>query len=90
MTQYWELSEEERKQLKDKALSWYKEHQLHVNKLVHGKKIEIAPSGSDMFRPELWKAIHWVWFFKHMNINVLTFSEKKPTWTDKLKRLFSN
>lgn len=49
----------------DRAQEWFKKHESHVCKLITGKHDipEIEPSGSDAARPELWKDIHWAWFF---------------------------
>ena len=45
-----------------RAREWFARHMRHVHKLVkdHGPSVE--PTGSDVSRPELWKAIHWRWF----------------------------
>jgi hypothetical protein len=46
--------------------AWYKAHAVHVERLVshpHASKAAIEPSGSDAIHPELWKDIHWNWFF---------------------------
>lgn len=43
--------------------AWLKKHHDHVLKLVAGEAQGIKPSGSDGRRPELWKSIHWRWFF---------------------------
>jgi len=56
------LSDEEKKQVIDRATSWYREHLHHVIKLVKGQLVAYSPSGSDLFRPELWKSAHWKWF----------------------------
>jgi hypothetical protein len=61
--QYNSLNNEEKTNISIKALNWYKEHKDHVKKIMQEeKKYSYSPSGSDMFRPELWKGAHWNWF----------------------------
>lgn len=45
-----------------KAMSWYREHLHHVVGLVKNQFVGYPPSGSDLFRPELWTSAHWKWF----------------------------
>lgn len=52
-----------------KAHQWYTAHSEHVQNLLKnsfGKK-GVEPTGSDASHPELWKAIHWIWFFNFEN-----------------------
>lgn len=63
MKNYDDLSAEEQKDLYNKAHSFLHDHSDHVHNLFDKKTPSVAPSGSDMFHPELWKGIHWVWFF---------------------------
>lgn len=44
------------------AARWFVLHHRHVAKLLEEEGPAVAPSGSDIGRPELWKAIHWRWF----------------------------
>jgi hypothetical protein len=47
---------------------WFAEHRDHVFKVLaeRGKESPtIMPSGSDLGRPELWKDIHWAWYFSY-------------------------
>ncbi len=46
-------------------IKWYNEHKRHVNKIIKEEKHEYKPIGSDFFKPELWKAAHWIWFFRN-------------------------
>lgn len=46
---------------KARARDWYREHRAHVNKMLREKGPRVEPTGSDAFRPELWKDIHWRW-----------------------------
>ncbi len=64
MTEYQDLSTEEIKQVYDKAFTFLHDHADHVNSLFEKTTPCIAPSGSDLFHPELWKGIHWAWFIK--------------------------
>ncbi len=44
-----------------KARNWRNQHLDHVTDLVSVADAEYPPSGSDAFRPELWKGAHWKW-----------------------------
>jgi hypothetical protein len=46
------------------AGGWWDQHRDHVDKLIassDGYGEAYPPSGSDMFRPALWRAPHWRW-----------------------------
>lgn len=60
--QFSELNREQRKEIYDKAFTFMHDHTDHVHSLFDKNTPSVAPSGSDMFKPELWKGIHWVWF----------------------------
>lgn len=62
MIQYNQLNEEEQNKIRENAMNWFKEHKKHVYSLVDETKDKVAPSGSDLYHPELWKGIHWRWF----------------------------
>lgn len=70
MVTFGELSDEERKIVISQGISFYTKHTEHVDGLVkYGEdRPEVAPSGSDLFRPELWKSIHWNWFNTQMSL----------------------
>ena len=57
-----DLSKEELFELYNKAFTFTHDHTDTVENMVKNCEYSVAPSGSDMFRPELWKDIHWVWF----------------------------
>ncbi|MBK8467848.1 MAG: hypothetical protein IPL32_18710 [Chloracidobacterium sp.] len=45
---------------------WFLKHEPHVRNVVLCRSrsaSHIEPTGSDKERPELWKDIHWLWFF---------------------------
>lgn len=46
----------------ERARTWYREHRMHVNKMLSTPGTRVEPTGSDAIRPELWKDIHWRWF----------------------------
>ena len=46
-----------------RAREWYKQHQMHVNRMLTFESRDYPPSGSDVHHPELWKIGHWKWFF---------------------------
>ncbi len=60
-----ELTTDEQQNVKDRAIRFWYEHKRHVNGLMDDRVPSVAPSGSDMNHPELWKPIHWNWFFDH-------------------------
>ena len=62
MKKYDDLSEEELREVARLANEFKKNHASHVDNLIKIAKIAVAPSGSDLFHPELWKPIHWKWF----------------------------
>lgn len=62
MKKYEHLTTEAQKTVYDKAFTFMHDHADHVHNLFDNKTQAVAPSGSDMFHPELWKGIHWVWF----------------------------
>lgn len=62
MKEYDELNLHEKTQVYNNAFTFLHDHADHVHSLFTKKTKGIAPSGSDMFKPELWKGIHWAWF----------------------------
>lgn len=49
----------------ERAEAFYAAHRAHVDRLMAGAESQgqaYAPSGSDVFRPDLWKAPHWRWY----------------------------
>ena len=49
----------------NRASNWKRDHTDHVKRLVASVDGDpIYPTGSDVIRPELWKGIHWKWFFQ--------------------------
>lgn len=68
MRSFEEFSEKEQAEAFVKAIAWDAEHKMHVIKLVRDAetaKVSYSPSGSDCFRPELWKPAHWKWFYEN-------------------------
>lgn len=63
MVIYQTATDEEKREIFDTACHWFHDHSYHVAGLVKDKGANVAPVGSDLFRPELWKDIHWRWFF---------------------------
>jgi len=62
MQEFKDLTEEQQVSVLATAAEWKENHFNHIKSLVKDKKYAIAPSGIDMFHPELWKGIHWIWF----------------------------
>lgn len=49
----------------ERGARWYRTHQKHVSGLMYGcTSPSVKPVGEDARRPELWKALHWKWFFE--------------------------
>jgi hypothetical protein len=46
------------------ARAWREQHKSHVERLTANGHIAYPPSGSDIFRPELWKPAMWRWLAK--------------------------
>ena len=62
MIEFDSLKDAEKAQIVSLATSWYREHIHHVIRLVRNQTMAYPSSGSDLSRPELWKATHWKWF----------------------------
>ena len=48
----------------DETYEWYLEHEEHVNKLIKNETFAYRPSLEDYYRPNVWKAGHWLWLFE--------------------------
>lgn len=57
-----DLTDEERKVVFNKAFTFLHDHSDHIYTLFNKLTPMIAPSGTDLWHPELWKGIHWNWF----------------------------
>ena len=64
MNDYEQLSVEEQVSVYNKAFTFLHDHADYVHNLFTKYTPSVEPSVSDLFRPELWKGIHWVWFLK--------------------------
>ena len=62
MIEFKQLNNEEQQKVREKAMEWFQDHKSHVYSLIEKDTPKVAPSGSDMYKPELWKGIHWKWF----------------------------
>lgn len=62
MKEFKELTTEERKEVFNKAFTFLHDHPDHIHSLFNKDTSWVAPSGSDLWHPELWKGIHWAWF----------------------------
>jgi hypothetical protein len=57
-----EFEQHEQTEILVAARSWYAEHKDHVDRLVSGPdQSSFPPSGSDCYKPELWKSGSWKW-----------------------------
>lgn len=50
------------------AYNWYEKHDKHVEKLLSVAKNSVKPSREDLNHPELWKPMHWKWFFENFSM----------------------
>jgi hypothetical protein len=50
---------------RDAARRWRSERPDHVRLIAAGDGVAYPPSGSDLHRPELWRAPHWRWLAAH-------------------------
>lgn len=62
MLTYKDTTEEQKQEIYNKAFTWRHNFADHVANLIKKENVSIEPSGSDMFKPHLWKACHWLWF----------------------------
>lgn len=67
MKKWQDLNKEEKEFCSKSAIDWYQKHKHHVDQLTRKyNDAGYAPSGSDMFNPELFKPAHWKWFFSEI------------------------
>lgn len=64
MVEYTDLDGEEKLNILYLGNNWYDKNKKHVDELRKNSQNSIYPSGSDMWKPELWKGSHWNWFFE--------------------------
>lgn len=64
MKKYKDLTLEEKDQVLKKALIYISNNFKSTHKLFNKNTPMVEPSGSDMFKPELWKDIHWKWYLE--------------------------
>lgn len=57
-----DLSQTEKNEVASRAQIFRLDHAKIVNQAIKIADAAFAPSGSDLFRPELWKPGHWKWF----------------------------
>lgn len=57
-----QLTKEQKIEIFKKASAFYLKYRFHVKDVMHGNKYSVPPSGSDLFKPELWKGCHWNWW----------------------------
>ena len=62
MKEWKTLTRQETKEVVDRANVWLSKHSAFVKCLASMDDYAYAPSGSDLWHPELWKSGHWNWF----------------------------
>lgn len=62
MLQFKDCTDAEQQTILTSAHKYWKKYHSSLIKLVGDENHEVLPSGSDLFRPELWKPMHWKWF----------------------------
>ena len=79
------LTPKEIQEIKTKGESFLSKHSIHVLTVINnGPKYIVPPSGVDLFRPELWKAIHWRWFSQWTGVALPDEPAKKKTLWDRI------
>jgi hypothetical protein len=63
MEMWTEMSVGDRAKARKIAMTWKSDHEEHVGRLTASTGRAFPPSGSDCFRPELWKPEHWNFLF---------------------------
>ena len=66
MKEFEDLTFDEKVEVLKKAKAFKKENKRYVEDRLKRAKHGIAPSGSDLNHPELWKGIHWYWFVNRL------------------------
>lgn len=74
----------EQEAIKESGEEFLAKHKTHVESLIKDCKYSVAPSGSDLFKPELWKGIHWNWYLENFNIVL----DKNVSLWDKISSIF--
>lgn len=75
MTEFQDLTLDEKLKIRALARAFYEAHTESVRELyLVNPGLGVAPSGLDLFHPELWKGIHWRWF-RNVYINVVRIKE---------------
>ena len=59
---YYDLTDADKVIVVQRAIRWNSEHKEHIDRLIKEASGSYSPCGSDLFRPELWKAAHWRWW----------------------------
>lgn len=62
MIKYEQLNKQEQSLIQKEALVFFNTHKSKIYKQITPLTEKIAPSGSDLYHPELWKTTHWKWF----------------------------
>jgi len=68
MKKWEDLNYQEKTEVTAHAISWYNRHKQHVQLVMTESNNAVAPSGSDIYRPELWKSIHWNWLNQQVSL----------------------
>lgn len=67
MLRFNELSKEDKEKVFDNAKKFFIMHKDNIISKVKKSEFAYSPSGSDIYRPELWKEAHWSWFLEETN-----------------------
>ena len=62
MVKFEQLNEQEQTKVREEAMKFFQPRKNQIYKNLEKDTPKVAPSGSDLFHPELWKSIHWKWF----------------------------
>lgn len=64
MKQFADITDKEWQEITRKALDFKAKNGGHIARIMSSTRGCVAPSGTELFDPRLWKGCHWVWFEK--------------------------
>ena len=57
-----QLNEAEQVRIRKTANEWLQKNKNHVYRLIEEDKNKVAPKGSDLYNPSIWKPMNWRWY----------------------------
>ena len=62
MIKFSQLNKDEQSKILSDGMKYFVKNKSTVRKSVDKNTEKSAPTGSDLYHPELWKPSHWKWF----------------------------